>query len=866
MAFNSDDHVDHAGYAAQADNARQKFAARTQWMTDELLRDSRIENKKANTKFALGLENHGISAAWNAAVELWWSRYEATLTKSYVDDRRGDMSSLPTGDGITLVLSTFAAQLRSRDRNQSGDLEPVMLGTIQTGFLALMSKFNIKYPGWKLDSYERTKIKNMFARLVKEGIVRIERSQRLRSSLPLRSANIILRRYLVRALSDGVRSPDGLVNDMLIFTLLCTTGARAGDVASVKGEAAFGSHCIRIEDVELRVAGHELNPGWSDVRCQITVKWFKTNELQTRPPQVHRLSALSSEHAVLDPLCWLLVHFRQRLLLLFDSVQTILSRAAARGDRRIILAPSAAKQPLFLKLSPHDTFGSAVASRAEIKPAPSEFLGSRVTQIGFLAGALQSLASGHSLRRGTAEDLLALGDEWSTGATSSASTVLGHADKSQRKGLTSYYADSATTGLLNARSDKLLTDLHSNTLQYDNGVTKRTPIATQAPTWETDRERGWLHHGVITELKNRQPQAGQQTLKNQARAITIRVIREAHLAGLSPRVYVGQKIDLDALQHLSTDLDSGLAISPVVPDMSTEDTAGWDDEEPSALITEGDTTDFLASNNIGSGTALADLSPVPDISTLCEDMLNDPGTDISRAHLAVMESEGESLPTAESGTAAHAVLSMTAPELVQFFSAYNVIKKMHRQPASDLARYSQPGKDPPQFMVYHCPKGCGFSSEDWHIARVDHECKQPKIVRPYRSRQDRGLGPDLTRSMETNTVYGVSETLAGPQLAPLALPAKRTHLLISGSEPGPSLLPSDSLNDGATTKPPKKRIELPRMVRCPEPGCKTKPFLSQHQLRTHLRRRTHAYSNDESAAVARELWEKAESPGWLEAP
>ncbi|KAK6440673.1 hypothetical protein LTR95_003100 [Oleoguttula sp. CCFEE 5521] len=864
MAFNSDDHVDHAGYAAEANSAREKFQNRNQWMTDELLRDSRIENKKANTRFALGLENHGWSAHWTASVDLWWSRYDSTLTKAYGGgDPRGNTDNPPTGEGITLVLSTFAAQLRSPDRNaETGEFEPVMLGTIQTGFLALMCKFSIKHPDWKPNSFERSLLRNMFARLVKEGIVRVERSQRLRSSLPLRSAIIILRRYLVRALAGGVRSPDGLVNDLLIFTLLCATGARAGDVASVRGEAKFGSHCILMEDIVLQVAGHSANPVWADLRCQITVKWFKTNGLQTRPPQIHRLSALNEDHALLDPICWILVHCRQRTLLSADCpLQTILNRAAARGDRRIIFDPSAARQPLLLRLSPNDVYGSALADGAHLKPAPSEFLGSRITQMGFLAGALQPLGA-HSLRRGTAEDLLALGNDWTTGATASSSIVLGHGDQSQRKGLTSYYADNATTELLNARTEKLITSPPSNMLEYDDGLTGRTPITAQAPTLQDDRERNWLYSETMTNLRKRQPHLSNADLKGHARSLAVRLNREAHLAGMSPRAYLEQMPD-----PYINDPISAPAITPTASILNAEETSAWDEQDPSMLATEGDTASFLASNNIGSGMALANVV-ASDINTICEDVLNYEGTDLSQVHLAAAESQETIRPDGE--PMSHEVLSMGPQQLVQFFTAYNIIKKSGKQSDADLARYRREGKDSPQFMVYMCAKGCGYSSTDRYYVLVVHECKpHNKIVRPYRKKED--SGPDLTRSIPTNaTVYGRPESTTGQaQLVPQILPSKRTHAMAGIDETENSSLPrTESPHDGAETGAQKRRIELPRMARCPyaASGCKAKAFTNQHDLRVHLRTRKHGYSDEDSAAKARELWEAAVSPGWLEAP
>nr|OQO21592.1 hypothetical protein B0A51_12078 [Rachicladosporium sp. CCFEE 5018] len=849
MAFNSDDHIDHAALQAQQDASRQKFADRNQWMTDNILKEARIQNKAANTKFTLGLEDHGASAAWNARVDLWWFRYESTLSKAYVNDPRGDMSNNPSGDGISLVLSTFAAQLRSRDRNQSGDLEPVMLSTIQCGFLALMSKFTIKYPNWKLTACERRLIRNMFGRLVKQGIVRSERSQRLCSSLPLRSVNILIRRYLVRALNDGVRSPDGLVHDLLIFTLLCATGARAGDLASVKGEAAFGSHCILMEDIVLQVAGRDPNPGWADVRCQITVKWFKTNSLQTRAPQVHRLSALHEDQAVIDPLVWLIVHCRQRNLLpIGSSLQTILNQAAARGDRRIVFSSASARQPLLLRLPPNEVGGSAVGAHAS--PAASEFLGSRITQIGFLAGALQPLG-GHSLRRGVAEDLLALGIQWTTGADVAASVALGHGDKSQRKGLTSYYADNAVTGLLNARSDKLLTPITSNTLEYDDGLTKRTPITAQAPTLEDERERGWLYNQVMDKLMSHQPHVSRQNLASQARSDAMRLNREAHLAGMSLRAYFGQKL---APQHSNGMEIASPSMTPDA-DASAEGTLTWDQHEPSAVVSEEDISAFLADNNIGSGLALANVPAVADVNTLCDDVLQDSGPDLSQLPLAAAHTEDAGHPTIEVGGVSHEVLSMKVPELVQFFTSYNIIKKARNQTSLDLANYRRVGKNPPQFMLYKCIKGCGYSSDDWYQVLTEHECKSDKVVRTFQPRRkDEISGPVLTRSNATIAEDG--------QLAREFLPTKRTHAMVEGV-PIPQ---SDSPNAGAAEGPQQKRVALPTMARCPEPGCLVKAFTVQTALRLHLRTRKHGYSNEESAAKAREVWENAGSPGYLLVP
>ncbi|OQO09085.1 hypothetical protein B0A48_05976 [Cryoendolithus antarcticus] len=753
MPFNSDVHIDHAAMDAQLEAGRSKFEARNQWMTDNVLRDARIEIKKANARFLKGFGDNATSEVWNKTVQLWWHRYASTVSKTYAKDPRGDTNSPRTSETITLVLGTFAAQLRSRDRNPAGEHEPVMLSTIQAGLLALLSKFTIVYPGRILSALDKRLIKDLFARLAKTGV------------------------------------------------------------------------------------------------------WFKANALQNRPAQVHRLVALHEDHALLDPL--------------------------ARGDRRIVLDPSAARQPLFLQLKGADIMKAG----AKLRPASSISIAERITKMGFVAGALQSLG-GHALRRGMAEDLLQLGGEWSTGASHSTSLALGHSDASQRKDLASYYADNAVTGLLNAGASKLSDPA---ALHYADGPVKRTPIAAEAPTVDDDATRHWLTSRAKTDYQERNPDWSANRIATTAKTEALRIIKEAHLAGISPREQLGLTEDLQAIPKAGVNLSMpGVASAP----------------DEANTLSDADTLDFFASNNIGSGVALADTTAkaIPENDTLCEDVLTHglEGTDLTLVHLAAAD-EWDEKDAVVIGGPSHETMFMSTSELVEFFTAYNVVRKPRTQRAAiDIALYRRAGRNPPEFMLFECPKGCGFSTDDLWIMETMHVCRRPKI-------KYKDSGPPTavltasTDSTGSKLIYAASDSGSAPDAAhpsrqsfaasapppsfvlqrmtdgqgalsvgqpmhpsfPSVVPAKRAHDLTTADD-------SQMLAQGGThtgnAQQPRKCVELPRTAKRPMPGCKVKSFVGQRELRLHLQIRTHGFSKEEATNKAAAVWKTATSPGWLALP
>nr|OQO23932.1 hypothetical protein B0A51_11562 [Rachicladosporium sp. CCFEE 5018] len=789
MAFNSSDAVDHAELDAQDEAARTKFAARNQWMTENVLHEARVENKTATAKFFKRFNDNGASAGWNREVELWWRRYESIMVKAYgAGDARRDTSNSPTGETLTLVLGTFAAQLRS---------------------------------------------------------------------------------------------------------------ARCGDVASVAKEPGFGSNCVLVEDIVLCVAGETLSPDWTDVRGSITIKWFKGNKHQKRPPKVHEMLALQAKHALLDPLCWLLVHYQHRGILQ-GSLQSILDRAALRGDRRIVVNPTAARQPLLLHLTERDILRDG----ADLKPATSMYLCDRVTQMGLAAGALQRLG-GHALRRGVAEDLVAVGNEWTAGTSHAASIALGHNNISERNGLTDHYANIAVTGMLNARASKLLTaPPGANTpdlLSYAEGLTKRTPIAAQPYTADSGRERRWLESRAAAEQKALHPDWSKKRSYTAARGNALSTLRESQLAGLSPREHLGLAQGLQSSTGPSPDIaEPSLALAAAMkgskptdtltgsttgwaaPDpasATSEATTDWKESESNAALSEEDANDFLMSNNIGSGMPLTDV-PVPDIDAICEQVLTTSiaRTDLSQVHLAAADSDEPDIAPADGLD--HEVLHMPGDQIVEFFTGFNIIKRAaQNQSVQDLALYRRAGRDEPSFMMYKCPRGCGYANEDRYMVEVKHNCstKFPKIVfaHPNAAKDDPDGAvfqplPSLTGSKldsaesDLGEISGNAEShVHGGQSR--MIPTKRAHDLTVKQHPPPSTH-SPSTQAPNDMQQPQKRVQLPRMARCPVPGCKVKAFVSQGDLRIHLKTRTHGFSDAEATAKAREVWEHAESPGYLAVP
>nr|OQO22021.1 hypothetical protein B0A51_13227 [Rachicladosporium sp. CCFEE 5018] len=711
MPFNSDDALDQGALGALVARASTKGLTQTDWMTEKALQDSRAENKLRNTKFALGLEDHGVSLHWHTQVQCWWNRYATTLKESYgAETTRGNTDNPPTREGITLVLSTWAKHLRSSDRNEkTGEPEQIMISTLQGGLLALLSRFTVKYPDWKLSDVDKRAIRNMFGDLARQGLVRTERSQRIRSSLPVTSAAIILRRFIVNSLEQGVWSPDAFVSANLLFTVLCTTGARGGDLTTPDGEKSVRKdQHVQIRDLKLYVSGTSMQPIWTDLRGQIVVKWFKTNNLQTRPPQVHELTALNGT-ALLDPLVWIIVCFHRRGLL-SGTVESILRAAARRPDRRIVPDPVGAEQPLFLGTGTRGMLqGPAISG-----PADSRHARQTMNHIGKMSGALQNLGS-HSLRRGVAEDLLHLGSEFTMGTTTSASKVLGHSDRSERKGLTDHYASAATTNLLNQRVAKFLpvipgtgaapplTDL----LGLPGGERLTTPITSLPLTHEDRRQQKRLRIEVQAQIRVQDPSLTKNQLYTRARQKTARTVREAALRGTSI-AELGPPLPGSApgASQTGTLLDP-YTISEDLPDLTSD----HDTSDDESMIDPG-LESFQTAINMGTGHALRDavFNQPEDMNALYEDMMS------SRA--AVTPTPALCRAVASEETADHGpgdVLSMTAQQLVDHFSTYNVIRRPRDSPGSrsnvSLDRYRFLGRDEPTYQVYYCPEACGFGHE-----------------------------------------------------------------------------------------------------------------------------------------------------------
>ncbi|OQO05955.1 hypothetical protein B0A48_10051 [Cryoendolithus antarcticus] len=358
-------------------------------------------------------------------------------------------------------------------------------------------------------------------------------------------------------------------------------------------------------------------------------------------------------------------------------------------------------------------------------------LRSALTMMGFIAVALQPLG-GHALRRGLAADMKDLGHEWTTGTGHRASLALGHNHMSERKGLTDYCADNTIAGLLNARAANLpmpKKQTSADMLQDLDSMTKRTAFTTQPLAPQDERDRAWLHMRARDDLKARDPTLNTGKLRTRAEEVALRMIKEAHASGLPPRMYLERSANSGLPSPNPPQLE-GDEEPAAVDDMVEEDDSGL-----SVSVAEGELDAFLGSYNIGSGVSISNVidKTVQDVDRLCDHVLEHgtQGTDWSSIHIELAQDDDECVAEPLEGVP-HDALLMQAPQLIAFFTSYNIIRKPGKGAASiDLTHYRRLGKDEPKFMVFKCPKGCGVESQSLYYIEKLHECKRTKIVRPY---------------------------------------------------------------------------------------------------------------------------------------
>jgi hypothetical protein len=236
---------------------------------------------------------------------------------------KDDKSTLPDGRTISLCITTFASEQRSKG-------SPVYVETTDEGVRALTSEAKVYYPGWKLQPQEQRIIGAHIARLVQTNQLRTHRFEEAQPSLQLQTASLIARRTFVRALEESW-SFDAYRTHVLMLSLLVCTASRAGDPGWVVEDGPDAA--LQIREIELH-----LEPGdtvLANVALQIEINWYKGNRGGQSESRKHTLSTFErQENAILDP-ARRMIDMLLRHGLLTGTFEEIIARAEAHPSRWI---------------------------------------------------------------------------------------------------------------------------------------------------------------------------------------------------------------------------------------------------------------------------------------------------------------------------------------------------------------------------------------------------------------------------------------------------------------------------------------------------------------------------------------------------
>jgi hypothetical protein len=259
-------------------------------------------------------------------------------------------TSLPDAYTITLCLDTSVLKLHGRPGL------PLYVETLQIGAIVIIDEARIRYPEWDLQDSDDATITNCIDHLLATYVVRKHRFSEDPPALRLQSAIIIARGNLVQAIEESLPF-DPVSNQILILSVLVSTGARAGDIGWVSQDSP--DRALQLKETELHLLSGSGESSLNNVVSEMGTTQYKGD--RTRDCQTHRHSISTYEqpgNAALDTVGLSIASFMRRGLLQDrgDTLEEILARADADPLRRICLRTEDLHKPFLLPLTKNASY------------------------------------------------------------------------------------------------------------------------------------------------------------------------------------------------------------------------------------------------------------------------------------------------------------------------------------------------------------------------------------------------------------------------------------------------------------------------------------------------------------------------------
>lgn len=254
----------------------------------------------------------------------------------------------------------------------------------------------------------------------------------------------IVRAYLQRAIDFGTRSWDITIARCLSLVLVSSLAARAGDVAHSRDFT--GDEYMKYRDIELYLEGDDAK--FVNLRARVTMRYTKGFKDSMAGNMTCYLQPLGTSHTChVCPISLLLVHALRHGLVRGSTLQDILTKAAARADRRVVwLFPD---RPVLA------AFAHSGAHVCLDRPARVDQLRDSIRTIGLAGGVLDRIYV-HATRLGAARDMAHLPEAALDGHGFNVDAVrqrLGHSHWAMQSGVTEAYIGGPSLDAWKASAD-----------------------------------------------------------------------------------------------------------------------------------------------------------------------------------------------------------------------------------------------------------------------------------------------------------------------------------------------------------------------------------------------------------------------------
>ncbi|GAB1741961.1 hypothetical protein NU219Hw_g7361t1 [Hortaea werneckii] len=317
------------------------------------------------------------------------------------------------------------------------------LSTITSAIHYLLAYGAFAWREFRWVKYDSARLKAWVGTALQEGrLIRGRWHKKVFIGFPVVSR--LVRDFLQHAQVNGCFNFDLVVAKMLSVVLVCSLGARAGDVALSQHYEESSMYYLQFRHIQLRLRGEE-GPRFENLSATVELEFTKGKKEERNTSEWRYLQPLQGAHNHhACPIRLLLLHCLRHGLVPGTTVDEVLQNAWRRSDRTVVWAfPT---RPVLPRYSKH---------RCDLnRPAEVRQIRNALAEMGIVSGIVGRLPS-HGLRLGHANEISKLPSRVTDESMTSLDAVrqsLGHSYKAQQSGVTEGYTDGASVDFYNLRA------------------------------------------------------------------------------------------------------------------------------------------------------------------------------------------------------------------------------------------------------------------------------------------------------------------------------------------------------------------------------------------------------------------------------